>query len=575
MLKPRTIHQLFLCGLVFFTIPLTGCAFSAALKEDAFPFFGQPLSTTSSGKAYAYYLAGILAERQGDWEQAKKFYTSVIREDKMAVAPRLQLITVLFRLGSPDKAIEACEKALQTIRNSPELWVIYGELNTHLGNIEKAVTAFETAIALCPDDLTTYGHLLELQEQTNDHVASIEIYEKLLEKSPDSAAFHFQLGLLLTRIRDFKGAQQSFERVLEIDPRIQRARFLLAVVLFEQADFENCVNQLRVYLDNQPDNTEAQAYYACALYRLNQTKQADYIFERLALTDKLDPKICLQLSWILLHKGEWERAQQMALDGNAYLLADFIFYLSQHLTSEELNWASNPWDDRYTFDEVDTECDRILYAWSELLGKEALGSVVLDTFAPLRESLGFSPVLEFFCARLLLYSEKYVEALNHFDSLRERGFLVKQALYHSASIYEKWGQFKDAEFHLTTLLSLDPNFAEALNFLGYMYAQQNSNLDEAESLLERALAIDPNNPFYLDSLGWVYFRQGKLDQAADRVRQAIYGMDSDDAELREHLGDIYWDMGDKEGAIMQWKRALRLDPSRENVRSKLQETSKE
>ena len=52
-------------------------------------------------------------------------------------------------------------------------------------------------------------------------------------------------------------------------------------------------------------------------------------------------------------------------------------------------------------------------------------------------------------------------------------------------------------------IALDPaNAAEAYNYLGYMWADHNMHLDEAEEMIKRALQIEPNNGSYLDSLGW-------------------------------------------------------------------------
>ena len=56
------------------------------------------------------------------------------------------------------------------------------------------------------------------------------------------------------------------------------------------------------------------------------------------------------------------------------------------------------------------------------------------------------------------------------------------------------------------VLEIDPNNAEALNFIGYSYADRGINLDEAEKMIVRALEIKPDNGYMMDSLGWVYFK---------------------------------------------------------------------
>ncbi|KKU44508.1 MAG: Pyridine nucleotide-disulfide oxidoreductase, partial [Microgenomates group bacterium GW2011_GWA2_46_7] len=63
-------------------------------------------------------------------------------------------------------------------------------------------------------------------------------------------------------------------------------------------------------------------------------------------------------------------------------------------------------------------------------------------------------------------------------------------------------------FGVVEIFELGPDNPEALNYLGYIYAEENRNLDEAEQLVKKALDIDPDNGAYLDSLGWVYYKKG-------------------------------------------------------------------
>jgi predicted Zn-dependent protease len=110
---------------------------------------------------------------------------------------------------------------------------------------------------------------------------------------------------------------------------------------------------------------------------------------------------------------------------------------------------------------------------------------------------------------------------------------------------------------------------DVVNFLAYLYAEENVKLDFAQELLERALKESPDNPYYLDSLGWVFYRQGKADKAIDYIQRAVLGMQSDDAILRDHLGDAYLLGGEPEKAVAEWKRARRLDSTLEGVQSKI------
>ena len=58
---------------------------------------------------------------------------------------------------------------------------------------------------------------------------------------------------------------------------------------------------------------------------------------------------------------------------------------------------------------------------------------------------------------------------------------------------------------------MQPDFAAALNYLGYMNADRRVKVAEAVGLIEKAIALDPENGAYLDSLGWALFRQDRAE----------------------------------------------------------------
>ncbi|MBM3334714.1 tetratricopeptide repeat protein, partial [Candidatus Sumerlaeota bacterium] len=57
------------------------------------------------------------------------------------------------------------------------------------------------------------------------------------------------------------------------------------------------------------------------------------------------------------------------------------------------------------------------------------------------------------------------------------------------------------------------------------------------------------------------------------VKKAV-DYSSEDPVLYDHLGDIYAKSGDKEKALENWRQAIRLDPQFEEVKAKIDETSK-
>lgn len=162
-----------------------------------------------------------------------------------------------------------------------------------------------------------------------------------------------------------------------------------------------------------------------------------------------------------------------------------------------------------------------------------------------------------------------------------------QTLYGLARTLERAGEFDESVRTFERLLSLHPKHADALNYLGYMFAERGVRLGEAENYIKRALEADPDNGAYLDSLGWVYYQAGDYTRAQEFLKRAIA---EEEKELRkvgkgetarlkvmrenlaviyDHAGDCALALNQFEEARRRWEQALESDPNIEKTRQKL------
>ena len=114
-------------------------------------------------------------------------------------------------------------------------------------------------------------------------------------------------------------------------------------------------------------------------------------------------------------------------------------------------------------------------------------------------------------------------------------------------------------------IELNPKNAQALNYLGYTYAESGQNLDEAESLIKRALKVEPEDGFYVDSLGWVYYQKGEYKRAVEELERAV-NYHQQRPTITEHLGDAYRKMGKlKEASRTVRRRAQKVAGERSAI----------
>ena len=123
------------------------------------------------------------------------------------------------------------------------------------------------------------------------------------------------------------------------------------------------------------------------------------------------------------------------------------------------------------------------------------------------------------------------------------------------TLADRQKQYEEAEAEFQKALTIDPQNATILNYLGYMLADRGVRLPEALTMIRKAVDLDPQNYAYLDSLGWVYFKTGQYALAEENIRKANE-RNNGDPTIHDHLGEVYEKTGKLKMAVAQWERSM-------------------
>ncbi len=140
-------------------------------------------------------------------------------------------------------------------------------------------------------------------------------------------------------------------------------------------------------------------------------------------------------------------------------------------------------------------------------------------------------------------------------------------LYTFALGAEKTKHYDAMEVTLRKIIAKKPNDKNALNALGYSYADRGVKLNEAVALLTKAYQADINDMYILDSLAWANYRLGNKTLAIKQLQQAF--TTKPEAEIGAHLGEALWSTGDKAGADNAWRKAESLDANNKTLKETL------
>jgi tetratricopeptide (TPR) repeat protein len=155
-----------------------------------------------------------------------------------------------------------------------------------------------------------------------------------------------------------------------------------------------------------------------------------------------------------------------------------------------------------------------------------------------------------------LARDKEPEALDH------------RFYFQVGAMLERAGREEESVKYLEQSLKLKPDFDEALNHLGYMWAEKGINLERAHAMIEQAVKAEPDNPAYLDSLGWVLFKMNRPADALPWLEKAVKLLPEPDATVYDHLADVLQALGRKDDAREAWRKSLEVEKN-EAVQKKL------
>jgi Flp pilus assembly protein TadD len=144
----------------------------------------------------------------------------------------------------------------------------------------------------------------------------------------------------------------------------------------------------------------------------------------------------------------------------------------------------------------------------------------------------------------------------------------ERVLISLAMLAERAGEPEKALGFAQEVLALNPDSPEALNFIGYTWAEQGKNLKESEEMVRRALLYKPDSGYVTDSLGWVYHQQGHYEKALQTLQRADR-LAPDEPEIHEHLAETLLKLNRVTEARERLKRALGFKPE-ERVRKRIE-----
>ena len=540
------------------SVLLTGCA-SVSPSRTAKPPLSTELrivevkedsETEQRIEAFSRFAAGVHHELTDNPSAATTEFLQAASADLKNEELVLDVSGRLIRDGKNQEAINLLNKAAALTNSPGRIHALLGLAYIQTGRTNEAVQANQEAIKRAPDNLAAYQNLAALHLQagrTNDAKAVLHRATSRTNASPE-----FLIGTadIITRYhrQNLFTDEEHRHQILELlnaaavqkpeNPLVLQRIGDLYMLHGEPTKAEPIYVQLLTRFPSIPGLRERLANI---YIRLDRNPEAEKLLQEISRENPTDPTTYFFLGSIAYEAKDYDKAAE------------------HYQTALRLN----------------PEFEPLYYDLAGVHIARQQPEEALALLQKARSKFKLTFVLEFYSGIAQGMLENWTEALSRLTSAEvlartsEPNRLNHLFYYQLGSVHERSGNIPEAVKHLRKALELSPEYADALNYLGYMWADRGENLDEARSMIERAVKAEPDNAAFIDSLAWVLFKLKRSDEALTWMQKAISLSEEPDPTLYDHLGDIHLELKQIDLAREAYTKALAVKPD-EKIKEKLE-----
>lgn len=539
-----------LCGLLW----MSGCA---ADKNVGIPVPDAPSPDKEyrNGDRYFHYLLAQMKLRDDRVPEGIADLEKAVEADAETPSLLLELAMIYAQTRDTSRSMSMVEKILASHPDNLEAMDLYGRLKQAAGSPEEARDIYERMLELDPRRKDVYVRLGPIYMDAGDYDNAWRVYHQLVERFPDAYVGYFFLGRIHAERGEYKEAETAFLQTIAIAPELEEPRYELLSLYEAQGLNQKVVDTYERLMNEDPGNLRAALGLGYHYYRTGKLRRSESILAELGRDAATNEEIPRAVAQLYLETKKYDAAiviLEMMLRGapdssELHYLTGVAFDGIGDMTGVIEHFSRVAPDSRFYKNTI----LHMAFLYQDR-GERAKGIALLESARP-----HLTNVPDFYLY-LAAFQEQEGNIAAAEATLEEgiRNNPENDALVFRVGVLaDKRGDKEEAVARMKRAIELNPKSANALNYLGYTYAELGRDLDEAERLILEAIQNKPDDGYIIDSLGWVYYKKGDYAQALTWLLKSV-SLVGDDPVILEHLGDTYLKLNDIVNALKYYEKSL-------------------
>jgi tetratricopeptide (TPR) repeat protein len=536
-------------------------------------------TSTPTPSSYFHTLLGLRHEQDrfsnagaGNLRLALQEYLTALQEDPNAFFLLKRVAILLNQMGKHEKAAHFAKRAVKLHPGDIEILDLLGDIYLTSDETDKALKIFREVIRIAPERSDAYYRIGLIYANRKEFDLAEKRVIQGIETGVASSLGYYYLGKIsLSRGRSEKGLEY-LEKAIALNRLLEPAHFEIAMIHEREKRPQEAIGVYRHILEEiNPRSRESMQRLVALLIEGGSVDESLDFLQELARRDPSNVDISLELVRVWVEKKDYTRAivkllsVVKAIPGETSLR---VYLASLYEQNKQFQEALSVYQ-QVLVDNPDAYAVRIrlgalyYYRLNDIEAALFQGETAQKVDPDRGESYIFRGLV-------LFDAERFEEAAGIFNEGIEMNPMSPELHFHLGAVYDKLNRFEDLVLEMKKAIDLDANHANALNYLGYSYAERGIRLNEAIALVNRALAVRPDDGYFIDSLGWAYYKKGMTEDALAVLQKAVL-LVPDDPVIHEHLGEVYLGENKIDLAREAWAQSLSLNPDNIELISRFKE----
>jgi tetratricopeptide (TPR) repeat protein len=499
--------------------------------DEAIKIFSKCLEMDQNSSSSMYEIANVHLVR-GDFQSSM-----MMLERAVSIDPQNQYYLILLaKIYQQNKLYEKAANTFGVLcvmmPDNNEYPIIQAEMFNLAGNQDKALSCYtELEKKWGANESVSLGKQGIFLKQGKKKEAYSEI-ARLISAFQGETKYYGLLADMYLSDSLMDKALENYNKILEIKPDDGFVHFSLFNYYRSVGDYEKAYDQVRIGFENSNLDLETKIQMYMLLlqadeHKLNDSQQKELI--NILIDKHIDDERprALYAEYLLNKKLNKEAREQLRL-------------------VVEINKGN------YAY------WERLLYIDNDM---QDWNSMYNDSKQAIRY-FPEQPVLYILEAVAIIQKGNYKEVFDVLDSAeansKNNPQVLSQVYTYRAEAFYKMKNYDEAYKWFDKVVEIDPQNFMAMNNYAYYLSLRSIKLDVAERLSNIAIKNNPNNSTYLDTYAWVLFKKKDFQLAKFYMESALSNSTEPNPVLVEHYGDILFFLNEKEKALQEWEKSLKM-----------------